>query len=107
MSLRYLSLPSLFTRADVCIFVIAATALFIIYLKQRNEEPYPPGPKGLPIIGNILDIPEKKPWVAYRDWSRKMGRLFYVMCGRTLTTLAVRLFHHPVERYGDYDHCGE
>lgn len=83
MSLRPLSSPSLFTRADVGVFVVAATVLFAVYLKQRNRDPYPPGPKGLPIIGNILDIPEKKPWVAYRDWSRKMGRLFYVMCART------------------------
>lgn len=107
MSLRPLSSLSLFTRVDIGIFVIAATVLFTVYLRQRNRDPYPPGPKGLPIIGNILDIPEKKPWVAYRDWSRKMGRLFYLTCGRALTTLAVRLSRHPVERDGHYNHCGE
>ena len=33
------------------------------YIKSRSKSrfPYPPGPKGLPLIGNILDLPRGIP----------------------------------------------
>ncbi len=33
----------------------------------------PPGPKGWPIIGNLLDLPSEQAWVKFRDWSRTYG----------------------------------
>ncbi|KAF8895356.1 CyP450 monooxygenase [Infundibulicybe gibba] len=33
--------------------------------------PFPPGPKGKPIIGNAQDIPAKHPWLTYLQWSKK------------------------------------
>ncbi|EIM84080.1 cytochrome P450 [Stereum hirsutum FP-91666 SS1] len=44
-----------------------------LFLKQRKNYPYPPGPKGLPVIGNVFDMPSIEPWVAFRDWSREIG----------------------------------
>ncbi|TCD67439.1 Protein pns1, partial [Steccherinum ochraceum] len=31
----------------------------------------PPGPKPLPIIGCILDLPTEQPWITYSEWSTK------------------------------------
>lgn len=42
--------------------VAAAIALAVV--KSRwvsRRRPYPPGPKGYPIIGNLLDLPENVP----------------------------------------------
>jgi hypothetical protein len=33
--------------------------------KNRNGHPYPPGPKGSFLLGNLLDIPPFKPWLSY------------------------------------------
>lgn len=38
--------------------------------KSRNGLPYPPGPKGNFLLGNLLDIPPFKPWLSYV----KMGK---------------------------------
>jgi hypothetical protein len=35
---------------------------------------YPPGPRPLPIIGNLLDIPKDSSWLAYTHFSKKYGK---------------------------------
>lgn len=32
-----------------------------------------PGPKGIPVVGNILDIPEKNQWTAFAEWKTTFG----------------------------------
>ncbi|KAA1473811.1 cytochrome P450 [Dentipellis sp. KUC8613] len=57
-----------------------AALLFLIVLKQyadkqgsRRGLSYPPGPKGFPVIGNVLDMPTVKPWVTYAQWAKRYG----------------------------------
>lgn len=55
--------------------VVAAITLVGVYrsLKAPKGLPLPPGPPGLPIIGNVLDLPKNQEWVQYRNWGRKYG----------------------------------
>ena len=34
----------------------------------------PPGPPGLPLIGNVFDIPLERSWVTYRELAKTYGR---------------------------------
>ena len=40
-----------------------------------NRLPHPPGPKGLPILGAMLEVPSMadKPWLAYDKLFKKYG----------------------------------
>ncbi|THH00014.1 hypothetical protein EW026_g2458 [Hermanssonia centrifuga] len=38
---------------------------------KASNLPHPPGPPGLPLIGNLRDIPPNPAWLTYRQWSRE------------------------------------
>lgn len=59
------------------LFLVACQA--IRDYRRRGGLPYPPGPRPLPIIGNLLDIPRKFSWLAYTNFSKTHGsqQLFF------------------------------
>lgn len=53
--------------------VTAVVAYVLLSRSNASSIPLPPGPKGYPIIGNLLDMPEEVEWKKYREWSRQYG----------------------------------
>ena len=53
------------------IFALATVWRRVQMTKARKGLSLPPGPPGLPIIGNILDMPKRKEWEVYRNWGTK------------------------------------
>ncbi|KAJ7678741.1 cytochrome P450 [Mycena olivaceomarginata] len=44
-----------------------------LFRKQRGI--LPPGPAGLPVIGNVLDMPASTEWLTFAQWGKKWGGL--------------------------------
>ncbi|KAI0295936.1 hypothetical protein BC826DRAFT_1006304 [Russula brevipes] len=43
--------------------------------QKRKGLPYPPGPRPLPIIGNLFDIPKESSWLTYTQFSKTYGSI--------------------------------
>ena len=52
----------------------AAASTVLIWKLRRGESNLPPGPKRLPLLGNVLDIPRGVPvWQTFTSMARKFG----------------------------------
>ena len=66
---------------DFTVVVVSVFALIISTRQKRKENAQqssralPPGPKGLPIIGNLFDIPFKKEWITFTEWGKSYGEI--------------------------------
>jgi hypothetical protein len=75
--------------------VDASLAVFGLYLLKRLVEskppaPYPPGPKGLPIIGNLHQYPQQQEWKTFYDWAEQYGMPDFVEPDYCLTEASAR-----------------
>lgn len=55
------------------LFTLLAAHSYKLLRGKRTEPPYPPGPVPKPILGNVFDIPLKKAWKKYMEWSKKFN----------------------------------
>ncbi|KAL5478389.1 hypothetical protein ACEPAI_2573 [Sanghuangporus weigelae] len=71
-------MSSYLTDAAAVVCALACIKLLRSWSRNRNKPPLPPGPKGLPLIGNVLDMPEVEEWEAVRKWSETYGPIIYL-----------------------------
>ena len=64
-------LPSIVDFLFIISFIVTLRALH--NRQRRRVLPYPPGPRPLPLIGNLLDIPRESSWLAYTPLAKKYG----------------------------------
>ncbi|KAJ7610063.1 cytochrome P450 [Roridomyces roridus] len=56
----------------LCFTILAAAWLYAAVLRtQRRRLPLPPGPRQLPLVGNMFDVPLTTQWETYAKWSKE------------------------------------
>ncbi|KAK0500354.1 cytochrome P450 [Armillaria luteobubalina] len=86
-----------------------SVSLFFFLLSpiRRRRLPFPPGPKGLPLIGNLWDVPAEHPWLTYAQWAATYGDVFYLDTSGNPTVVvnsaqaAVEIFEKRSGNYSD------
>lgn len=81
-----------------CSFLISGILVFLAFWhyvrKARPSQlPLPPGPKGLPVVGNLFDIPTDKPWLVYDKWFQQYGVYSTCMSQIVPPWLSSRWYH--------------
>jgi hypothetical protein len=69
-----------FTSSQLFAASLLSFSLYVLLRrKRRHPYPYPPGPKSLPLIGNLRDVPFKYQWVTYETWGRETGECIIIL----------------------------
>ncbi|CEL10589.1 hypothetical protein ASPCAL13706 [Aspergillus calidoustus] len=81
--------------------LVVLTGLVVgVYLTTRRKPPslpLPPGPKPLPLIGNIHQAPKSHGWRTYQQWSKEYGPIVHVnMLGQHVIILSSTEVAHEI-----------
>ncbi|TFK25350.1 cytochrome P450 [Coprinopsis marcescibilis] len=72
---------------------VAAASLSALWLirrlsRRKPQLPLPPSPKGLPLLGNLLDIPDTAPWEKFHQWAMSLVNILYLnVAGKNIVVL--------------------
>lgn len=75
--------------------VVAASAVVYLWFVRKTPNK-PPGPRGLPLIGNVLDMPGGRAWESFAKMSETYGPLLSLTIGPT-TIVVVNTFEKTKE----------
>ena len=75
--------------------------LIAVYILRQRKQipslPLPPGPKPLPLIGNVHQAPKSHAWRTYREWSKEYGPIVHVnMMGQSVIIVSTSEVAHEL-----------
>ncbi|KIP03841.1 hypothetical protein PHLGIDRAFT_25923 [Phlebiopsis gigantea 11061_1 CR5-6] len=94
----------------LCTAVLFSIFLLVTRYNRRNRLSLPPGPLGLPLIGNLLDMTKSQQWRGISEWREKYGDIVYLrVFGKSFVYLrnaevATDLLHSRGSIYSDRPH---
>ncbi|THV05812.1 cytochrome P450 [Dendrothele bispora CBS 962.96] len=52
--------------------------LIFYYFRRARIDPCPPGPRGIPVLGNLFQLDNVKPWHTFAKWKELYGPMVYL-----------------------------
>jgi len=89
---------SLWRTALSLLFLTAAITLVRLWKATSRPRGFPPGPKALPFIGNLHQIPSQRAFLQYHKWHKIHGSILGLKFG-TMNVVVLSSWHHVKELY--------
>ncbi|ODM89320.1 Farnesoate epoxidase [Orchesella cincta] len=94
----------LITLTQTAFAIIAVLLLYFCLKKTKRDPRYPPGPKSIPLLGNVLQL-GKDPFGKLQKWAEKYGPIFSLKMG-TQDTIVISDPKLVKELYSDINSTG-
>ncbi|ESK86194.1 cytochrome p450 [Moniliophthora roreri MCA 2997] len=66
----------------MALIYVLVLVFFLLYLISAFNKPrYPPGPRKLPFVGNVFQVPNLRQWVQFSKWAKEFGPIFHLAVG--------------------------
>lgn len=69
-----LTWPTVYAATLGCVAVICIERYLKNARSRSRPYPLPPGPPGLPWVGNVIGIDAGAPWLTYSKWAKTYGQ---------------------------------
>lgn len=66
--------------STICILAIAYATVKLLRVGSRSAG-LPPGPRTLPVLGNLHLLPTVKPYMKFAEWGKTYGPIYSLMVG--------------------------
>ncbi|KAF8960141.1 cytochrome P450 [Flammula alnicola] len=81
---------------EIALTVVSLLLIYRLFFRKSDSTygrlPLPPGPRALPIIGNVLDMPTHHEWETYHKWCQELDTdiLYLNVAGTSIVILDTR-----------------
>ncbi|RXW22004.1 hypothetical protein EST38_g3849 [Candolleomyces aberdarensis] len=58
---------------DLLAILATGALLYTIHKRRKPSLPLPPGLKGLPLVGNLFQVPSELQWMKYHEWASELN----------------------------------
>ncbi|KAJ7128472.1 cytochrome P450 [Mycena epipterygia] len=83
-------MPISLSPSTALVIVILVYVYILVSRRNRYKLPLPPGPRKLPLVGNLFDIPPAFEWETYLKWSKEYDSdiIHLNVAGRSMVVLS-------------------
>jgi len=69
-----MSIPEKYVGSALAVITVVIALALLRKQRAPRRLPYPPGPKGYPVIGNLLDFPKGLIWEGFAKMAAEHGK---------------------------------
>ncbi|KAH9915125.1 cytochrome P450 [Fomitopsis serialis] len=76
-------LETFYNMIPLLLILASLTCVFYAFRPRKDSlrQKLPPGPTGVPLLGNLLQLPALRPHPKFLEWASQYGEIFYLKLG--------------------------